>query len=181
VGLDITVVRHTQFIHSFESDEHDEDECEEKGYWSIYSLDDFVERLDGRPQGCYIVSDGEDDTLWFAAGSYSGYNLWREALSLVALDVPPEVVWNNRSAYKGKLCYELIDMADNEGAIGPATSRKLVADFDKLKPTVAAKISNLAECHKFGWPVQHWLRKFDEWHKAFKLVGSTADGFVIFH
>ena len=174
MGLDITAFSKARFVHNDEA-------CEEDHHHSIWSMPEFIDRLDGKEIG-YYVSDGKE--MAFAAGSYSGYNEWRELLSFVALDVAPEVVWENVDEYAGKPFVELIHMADSEGAIGPVTSRKLAADFEGLRGSVEQKLREVIEkCGLHGWfdeqSIQWWLKKYGEWHKAFVL--ASDGGFVDFH
>ena len=56
------------------------------------------------------------ESFVFRAGSYSGYNWWRDRLNKFAGNV----------AFQ-----ELIDFADNEGVIGSELSEKLYEDFRK--------------------------------------------------
>ena len=173
MALDITAFSKAHFVHN--------DEACEDDHHTILSMPEFVDRLDGKEIGCY-VSDGKE--MAFAAGSYLDYNRWRELLSFLALDVAPEVVWENVDEYAGRPFVELIDMADNESAIGPVTSRKLAMDFEGLRGSVEQKLREVIEkrgLHRWfdEQSVQWWLKKYDEWHKAFAL--ASDGGFVNFH
>jgi hypothetical protein len=172
MSLNITAFSRARFVHNDEA-------CKEDDHHTIWSMPEFVDRLDGKEIGCY-VSDGKE--MAFAAGSYSGYNRWREILSFVALDVVPEVVWENVDEYAGKPFVELINMADNEGAIGPVTSRKLAMNFEGLRGSVEYKLQEVVEkrgLHRwFDEEGKWWLKKYDEWHKAFVL--ASDGGFVDF-
>ncbi len=173
MGLEITAFSKARFVHNDEA-------CEDGDHRRIGSKPKLIGRLDGREIGCY-VSDGKE--LMFAAWSYWRYNRWRELLSFVALGVPPEVVWENADEYSGKPFVELIHMADNEGAIGPVTSKKLAADFEGLRDSVEQKLREVIEKRGLhGWfdeqSILWWLEKYTEWHKAFVL--ASDDGFVDF-
>jgi hypothetical protein len=111
----------------------------------------------------------------FRAGSYSGYNWWREQLSKFGLDRTPESVWSNKRL-AGSPFVELIDFSDCEGSIGPQTSAKLFDDFLAYEDQVA------------GW-AQHaipeednrsyFVETYADWQRAFELAADF--GFVIFH
>lgn len=78
------------------------------------------------------IEDGhyDVDTVYdFRAGSYSGYNDWRNLLSLVMLGVNAENVWNNDEYYKDKPFYYLINFSDCEGYIAGDCLIKLREDF----------------------------------------------------
>ena len=59
------------------------------------------------------LSDGEytesDDSVYhgFRAGSYSGYNRWRENLSMAIHGVMPSIIWNSPEKYSGKEFFEI--------------------------------------------------------------------------
>lgn len=171
--LEITYFNKACFVHSKKS-------CRNENHHYVDSLPDYTERLDGRKPGCYIAK-GEVDG--FSIGRYSSYGQWRELLCWISFRVDPEVVWSNEEEYKGKPFFELICMADNEGSIGPLTSKKLANDFGAIEGSVREKLNEVIEAGSlkrfFGkedtlW----WLEQFDHWHKAF-LVASD-DGFVRF-
>ena len=70
---------------------------------------------------------------------------------------------------------DLIDFADNEGVIGPETSKKLYKDFkDNLKRAMEYKpdpdVDDMSE-----W----FIVKYKVWMKAFEL--ASANGCVQFH
>jgi hypothetical protein len=112
----------------------------------------------------------------FRAGSYSGYNWWREQLCQLALDVPPDDVWGDPEHYAGKPFVELINFSDCEGCIGPITAAKLAVDFREYGPRVrtgaAKQITDDEERSYF-------LDTYNDWQQAFEI--ASRDGFVIFH
>ncbi len=83
---------------------------------------------DGVKPGCYIVGPGgRESSLDF---NYAGYSGWIRRLSLMALGVEPEEVWQHPRRFRGKPFVELIAFPDTGGgAIGPITSAKLYGDF----------------------------------------------------
>ena len=94
----------------------------------LWDHPDFPGRSDGIKCGvCYNVAkeDCGDAGSW----SYSGYNRWREAVSMLALGVMPRRVWDNPEDFAGQPFAELIHFADNEGTIGPVVAARLAVDF----------------------------------------------------
>lgn len=157
MGLDITAYTQCRFVHGAEA--WDDESCDDADHIRIYlGHPAHLPRLDGLAPGCY-VSDAP--AFGFRAGSYGGYNGWREALSLAALGVAPRDVCGSPGSYAGKPFVELIDFSDCEGAIGPRTSAKLAADFAATVP-----------------PPDDW-GAFANFAKAFQM--AAADGWVVFH
>ena len=88
------------------------------------------------------------ESFGFRAGSYSGYNQWRAALSEIG--EPGDFL-------------ELIEFADNEGVIGPIVSAKLAGDFQR-NAAAAAQVP-----HWQGW----FASQYALWQRAFEMA---ADG-----
>ncbi len=94
-----------------------------------YGFGSYPKRNDGLKTGCYVVGKG-GRSFGFRAGSAAGYNHWRRELSLLAVGVEPEEVWEHPRKFQGQPFVELIDFPDGVGpSIGPKTSAKLHADF----------------------------------------------------
>lgn len=90
------------------------------------------------------------ETYYFRAGSYIGYNVWREKLH----------------KFKGDVAFqELINFADNEGVIGPVVSRKLYDDFKKYEEDAKEYSREVGS---------HWLTKYYEWTKAFEFASNNG-------
>lgn len=173
MSLFITAFSKARFVHQCGP-------CDDENHHYVCSPPSLTERLDGEKIGCYVSDKGEKFS--FEAGYYGGYNLWRELLSHFALNESPETVWGNPHKFAGKPFVELINMADDEGAIGPVTSKKLAADFERMRDRVKQKLC--AGIDKYlQYRDQHitacaWLKLYDAWHKAFQI--ASDDGFVIF-
>lgn len=101
----------------------------------------------GKPINPKSVYEWED-CYHFRAGSYSGYNWWRDKLNEFAGNV----------AFQ-----ELIDFADNEGVIGSELSKKLYDDFQKYHEKAFEFSMTLDDA---GW----WFDKYHEWEKAFEMA-----------
>lgn len=177
MGLDITAVE----IATLVEDEHPREDAEGnwcgeaeeyggKGHIHVYIDDGFEHALGSLLRDrCYQVSG---DTMGFRAGSYSGYNWFREALSKAALGVEPRAVWDDPDSYRDKPFVEMINFSDCEGVIGPEVCAELAKDFRDHREDVREAL--VAESED-GW----YGEKYDEWQAAFELAADT--GLVQFH
>lgn len=156
MGLDISA--HAR-LTPVECDGH---RCDHIG---IYVNDDFPGRAEPLESGCYATNDA--DPVKFRAGSYSGYNAWRERLSRLALGVEPGAVWQRWSKFEGKPFAELINFSDCEGTIGPIVSKRLAADFAAFDETAREKM----DVYEYAL-YRDWLRAFER---------AADDGAVEFH
>jgi hypothetical protein len=170
MGLDIHVLKNAKFLRGV-SDDGDFDD----GHYLSISEHNFVERADGLNPGFY---DGEDG-LHFRAGSYSGYNHYRDILSRAGMDASADEVWGNRSEYMGKTFWEQVEFSDCEGTIGPKTSAKLAADYND--PKNREKFEKVLKKMYKDHPDErkYYLRLYDDWAKAFTDAAET-NGVVIF-
>jgi hypothetical protein len=159
MGLDITAYSNLVRVR----DQDDEGDYDYPRETSLYA--EGLPQEDGLTRAIYRV-DGE--RYGFRAGSYSGYNRWREILSLAVLGVPPETVWDARDEYKDKPCFSLIAFSDCEGVIGPVTSAKLATEMTENRAKFVAYTSD-----------EYDLQRYDDWVKAFTL--ASANGAVSFH
>lgn len=120
------------------------------------------------------VYDAEDN-FGFRAGSYGGYNHWREELAKLAgypvgqyerygTLYPSHCVacWDGQ---KGPFS-ELINFSDCEGIIGTAVASKLAKDFADFQ----------AKADEIGG---HFREKYEDWRKAFEMAADA--GAVRFH
>jgi hypothetical protein len=92
----------------------DEDLAE---YWNetiAYQEKSFPGRAEGLTTGSHFECE---DLHAFRAGSYSGYNWWRNQLALMAYGKSAEEIW--REPNPSGPFIELIDFSDCEGVIGP--------------------------------------------------------------
>lgn len=109
------------------------------------------------------------DSFGFRAGSYGGYNAWRNQLAKLAgypegtyreygRDWPSHCVacWDGA---EGPFS-ELIHFSDCEGVLGAAVSKKLAADFAAFDD--AAKATG----------DEHFYALFREWRKAFDMASN---------
>lgn len=174
MGLDITAYSKLEFLEVMEIEDwenkywmHEKDmpfRTAIAHHWEQCYADSAVPIIEG---GVYRINGNEMD---FRAGSYSGYNDWRDWLAQTMLGVSAKTVWQNEGAYQGKPFYELIHFSDAEGIIGSVVAVKLAADFEKH-----LVLAERHGQHEGGW----YLKKYQEWHKAFVLAADC--GMVEFH
>lgn len=158
MGLDITVVPFVEITeqHRFEGS------CWEKGHIVADCSKGMERSLRGlESKRCYVA---KEQSWSFRAGSYSGYNCWREELAKAA-ELDLEDVWVNPEIHTDDPFYELLDFADNEGTIGPEACADLAKDFEDL----AVKYRMPQECQEL----------FDTWAMAFQ--DAANNGMIVFH
>ncbi|STR45791.1 hypothetical protein [Iodobacter fluviatilis] len=108
----------------------------------------------------------------FRAGSYSGYNDWRNELAKLAgyAQTPYQslngeiaqrydvTVWNVK---KGPF-WELIDFSDSEGVIGPVVCKRISKDFIQYQ--------SAASKH----PDKSFRNAYEGWKKAFSMCANSG-------
>lgn len=133
---------------------------------------EHYDRADGVTSGVYKY----EDLMGFRAGSYGGYNQWRE--NLAKLSGWKEGTYNQfgkdwpshaASAWEADSgpFWELINFSDCEGTIGPQTSAKLAKDFEEHQAKADAHES---KCFR---------SLYADWRKAFEM--ASQNGIVSFH
>ena len=159
MGLDITAYRG---IEAVRKQRNDDDDGYEDGMARFWIMPEFKAAAD----------DVKEKTLYryaeafgFRAGSYIGYNRWREWLAGL-VGTTPERVWNGE---KAKAFQELINFADNEGTIGPRTAAKLAKDFAEYDEH-AKRVS------PDGYD---YYDRYKNWRKGFEM--AAQNGAVSFH
>lgn len=160
MGLDITVYKGMHPSTKVDKDKINKVSFDyEKFCFPGPSMEWSEKHFPGRGKGLdpYIIYSYED-CYSFRAGSYHGYNVWRDDLEEFAED-------NNQ--FK-----ELIDFADNDGVIGPIVSKKLYNDFKDNKERAIAYSKTFEDGN-------HWLEKYMDWEYAFKMASDC--GAVFFH
>ena len=107
-----------------------------------------------------------DEAKSFRAGSYSFYSLWRQELSLFAIQQKIKVDKFELLPFE-----EMINFSDCEGLIGPAISEKLYKDF--------LIFEKLAEKHNPKKMNQEdWLANYQDFKEAFGA--ARRKGAVLF-
>lgn len=169
MGLDITAYGKTNLIEVV----GDVEAWEEKYYFGsakqtpttyIYRNPGWPERMGSLTVGgVYSYEENYD----FRAGSYMGYNWWRNELSLLALGVRDQAVWDHEDTFEDSPFFELICFSDCEGVIGPEASQRLAKAF--------AEHQKKADGHSD----EYFREGYSHWRKAFEL--AAQNGFVSFH
>lgn len=172
MGLDIIAYKELTVI---EPKRYNPDTMWRPGESMIWSETHFKGRGEGIEPLAYYKWN---DLFHFRAGTYSGYNEWREKLDKFrqylmqqASEQSNETFTDQVKDADGHMFMELIDFADNEGVIGPVVSKKLHHDFkvnEKQAQTYAKTIEN----------GDYWLEKYALWQKAFDY--AKDDGAVEF-
>ena len=161
MGLDITAYKSVEHVRDIDPNNDDWEDCDFK----IRADDDFRERAADLTPGIY---QGSRDTLRFRAGSYSGYNRWREELAEL-VGVTAKEIWAaapDDEAARATPFYEMINFTDCDGVLGPAVCTKLAKDFD----TWAEKAGD----------VGYFAEIYVHFRAAFRLAASGG-GVVQFH
>jgi hypothetical protein len=174
MGLDITAYRQLAIETDVETDDHgwpvDYDIYWRPGASLGFSEGNWPGRAKGLP--------GDEDTIFsygesygFRAGSYSGYNDWRDWLARVAGWPNADDAWAHEKDLVPLFTafHELINFADNEGVIGPEVSAKLAKDF----------ADNQAKAQSMDDTDGYYYNRYQCWQRAFEMAADG--GAVDFH
>lgn len=174
MGLDITAYTQLSPAPSAEVDS-DGNPVDYNTHVRLRENADFPGRMAGLTDGgIYTYAD----SMSFRAGSYGGYNGWRDALAKLA-GYPEEEYDRFGGEVKAKshaaACghgavgpfSELINFSDCEGVIGPEVSKKLARDF--------AEWDERAKAADDGF----FYDRYRHWRKAFEMAANG--GAVDFH
>lgn len=170
-GLDITAYEKLTTVRSpqFDKDEQPIGKNQVK-----LAPVDYAERFAGLTAGRVYRYRSSFD---FRAGSYSGYNFWRNELAKLAGNEQTRfksyngktelrydaTVWNEK---KGPF-WELIDFSDAEGVIGPVVCKRVYKDF--------LQYEGAALKH----PEEDFRSSYKDWMKAFSMCAN--EGAIVFH
>lgn len=159
MGLDITAYRKLEEVRPINGSD---DDGYGEGLVRLWNNKDFASRFEDLKEKTLYRHAEEFD---FRAGSYSGYNRWREWLAAL-VGTTPQKVWDDP---KPGPFLELINFADNEGTIGPRTAAKLAKDF------AAHDEQAKAADHNQGWDYE----RYQHWRKACEMAADG--GAIAFH
>ncbi len=129
----------------------------------------------------------------FRAGSYSGYNHFRDLLCRSAIGVHAAELWENIPAYLGKPFLGLIVFSDCEGFIGPKISAILHKEFVENRERCISNIKDYPDlCKETGdigfetefnitfdldqHTIDWFIQVYDDFTRAFELA---KDGGVV--
>lgn len=166
MGLDITAYQKLAPAPAAALDE-DGNPADYKNFVSIsdhmlaWTEKEWPGRTAGLTPGVYSFAG----SFAFRAGSYSGYNDWRDQLAIMARGIGASRVWKLEGD-RGPFA-ELINFADNEGTIGPVVAAKLAKDFADFQGKAGVWLDARAD-------MTAWFRQsYANWRKAFEMA---ADG-----
>jgi len=158
MGLDITVYRNITPVENPKLDEYGDLEGD---VFKAYANDGFPGRAEGVENGKVY---GYAETFGFPAGSYSGYNNWRNNLAKLAGYASAESVWENVT--DGPFA-DLINFSDCEGIIGPVVAKKLLNDFLQFDEKAKTHAPNTW----FYDSYKNWTKAFDHFDLVAKVQG----------
>lgn len=169
MGLDITAYRKLQKLDVvFDADGEPIDPTTREpldysSYVKVHINPNFPGRADGlEDRGVYSY----DESMWFRAGSYGGYNAWRRDLAALA-GYTDRQAWDGMC--EGKPFAELVNFSDCEGVIGASVAAKLAADFRDFR----------ARAEEFGGEVGWFYENYEKWMQAMEMAADG--GCVDFH
>lgn len=115
-----------------------------------------------------IFEEGEnfidyDEFYSIRAGSYGGYNAWRNELAVMVGNNSSNETWDTWE--RDAPFHELICFSDCEGYIGESDSKKLYDDFAEYEHMAAQKS-------------EYFYSKYKEWMECFRVASNN--GIVVF-
>lgn len=164
-GLDITAYDKLAIVQSPKLDKYGEPSGDNE---IRLKPADFPERYAGLERG-KIYKFGSQ--FQFRAGSYSGYNAWRNELAKLAGYRPTAHMNHDKAEQRYDLTvwllkkgpfWELIDFSDSDGVIGPQSCKRIYADFVQFKDAAARH------------PDQEFRTSYDNWFKAFAKCANNG-------
>lgn len=169
MGLDITAYSGLSKLNAHKNDDGEavDNATGETLHWDAYCSPyvnpDFPDRaVSLEVDGIY----GYEDSFGFRAGSYGGYNQWRDMLARMAgYAGGAQGAWDS----EGGPFWELINFSDCEGSIDATVSAKLAADFAEFQPKAEA----------FAAANSYFLELYATWRRAFEM--AAQGGMVDFH
>jgi hypothetical protein len=119
----------------------------------------------------YIKSE-ESTTESFRAGSYSGYNKWRNLLSLALLGVKAETAWENVSKYQSYPAWGIINFSDCEGAFDSVKSNNVHEELVDNRDKFVSYIKNDTDIGDMD--TEHYIETYDGMIRCFKLASEAG-------
>lgn len=169
MGLDVTAYSGLSRVDNPDLDEYG-DPVEWRTMWLAHpeKIDVTERNWPGRSKGIepgavYLFSE----KVVFRAGSYMGYNSWRNSLAILAGYLDDTYV---RERVSSGPFVELIHFSDCEGIIGPVVAEKLAEDFAEYQ----SKVDQAPDNHIDGFH-----RLYADFRRAFEL--ARDNGAVDFH
>lgn len=178
MGLDISAYSEIKLQKQFTEDYTRHDYYENDDNWDytvLYNNKHFPIQYGNLIEGAYSY----DDKMEFRAGSYRGYNAWRNRLAVLAGYGSAERVWqicNDYTKAQGEDSYdmpsdmpfiEIINFSDCEGVICSEIAKKLLNDFKTFDEKAKESMDGYS------------YERYQSWTKAFELASNN--GAVSFH
>ena len=141
--------------------------------------DEFKERCHSFPLNkgtgtVYITPGSERDS--FRAGSYSGYNQFRNLLCLAVHGISADEFWNSKN-WDEEEFGALIDFSDCEGTICYSVAAELYRSFKdnrkRFKEYIESPEADLSREDQI-----YFMEKYDEWRLATDI--ASDEGLLIF-
>ena len=141
----------------------------------ILEVSEVTDRCHDLEEGVYLDTF---DTVQhhFRAGSYSGYNGFRNRLSKALLGVEASAVWEDPATFEGRPGYEMIDFSDCEGVISSSVADKLRQDLIENRDVFKEHLTEVFGQHldEIEWD----MGVYDNFIYAFEL--ASENGIVIY-
>lgn len=168
MGLDISYYSNAKLLQEGEYDLETDSRLHEENPTRAV---DYVRPHDAFPGSCdmkpgFYAAAHEGG---FRAGSYSGYNRFREVLCQSVVGVKPSIVWDNPKNFENAPFFWLINFSDCEGSISGKAARKLAKDFAEHREVFMSAPGAV-----------DWADVYDKFAEAFK-VAAENNGYVDFH
>lgn len=145
----------------------------------ILEVSEVTDRCHDLEEGVYLDTF---DTVQhhFRAGSYSGYNGFRDRLSKALLGVEASAVWEDPASFEGRPGYEMIDFSDCEGVISSSVADKLHKDLVGNREVFEKHLIEEfdADNDKPFDPISLDMETYDDFIYAFKL--ASENGVVVY-
>ena len=141
----------------------------------ILEVSEVTDRCHDLEEGVYLDTF---DTVQhhFRAGSYSGYNGFRNRLAKALLGVEASAVWEDPATFEGRPGYEMIDFSDCEGVISSSVADKLRQDLIENRDVFKAHLIEVFGQHLDG--IEWDMETYDNFIYAFEL--ASENGVVVY-
>lgn len=188
MGLDILAVSHLRYARPIPRGRALEElerklARQGKEVWDVYFMlypnqACFRQRLAGMKAGLYTYTRATR-RYSFRAGSYSGYNWWRNQLSYFIFGVDDATVWGSPHDFRGDPFVELINFTDCDGRIGTRVATKLAADFTSYAARARKWTPVPVESEDTaGWSkadqLSYWRELYRDFARAFRLAAKNG-------
>jgi len=143
----------------------------------VIAVSEVTDRCHDLEEGVYLDTF---DTVQhhFRAGSYSGYNRFRNILSKALLGVEASAVWEDAASFEGRPGYEMIDFSDCEGIISSSVADKLHQDLVENREVFATYLIEKENTQKDSSEFEWLMEVYDNFIYAFEL--ASENGVIVY-